>query len=108
MIPIKNNKKDEKITTKFETVNDEDPINIAYLDEKVYKIEGHISYIEKDYFDTKLLSNQQSVEEVLSQRKVKTAIQKLWDNGLFDKYDNADEVKKMFVQRRRPDSDEIN
>ena len=35
--------KDEKITTKFEPVNDEDVINKAYLDEKLKKIDGHIS-----------------------------------------------------------------
>ena len=44
MILIKN----EKITTNFEPVND-DVINKAYLDEKLEKIDGHISYIEKDY-----------------------------------------------------------
>ena len=40
-------KKDEKISTNFEPVHNEDVINKAYLDEKVKKIDGHISYIEK-------------------------------------------------------------
>ena len=39
--------KDEKITTNFELVNDEDVVNKAYLDENLKKIDGHISYIEK-------------------------------------------------------------
>ena len=41
--------KDQKITTNFEPVNDEDVINKAHLDEKVSKIDGHLSFSEKDY-----------------------------------------------------------
>ena len=41
-------KKDEKLTTNFEPIDNEDVINKAYLDEKLSKINGHISYIEKD------------------------------------------------------------
>ena len=40
-------KKDEKITTNFETVNKEDVVHKSYLDEKVLKIDGHISLLEK-------------------------------------------------------------
>ena len=36
-------KKDEKITKNFKPTNDEDVINKAYLDEKLKKIDGHIS-----------------------------------------------------------------
>ena len=36
-------KKDEKITTDFEAVDDKDVINKAYLDGKLKKIDGHIS-----------------------------------------------------------------
>ena len=39
-------KKDEKLTTKFETVNNEDVINKAYLEEELEKIDGHISFLE--------------------------------------------------------------
>ena len=46
--------KDEKITTNFEAVDDKDVINKAYLDEKLKKIDGHISYNEKDYNELKL------------------------------------------------------
>ena len=81
-----NHKKDEKITTNFEPTGDSDVINKAYLDEKLKKIDGHISYIEKDYIEFKLEYNEQSVENVLNQRAVKTTIQKLYDKGLFDNY----------------------
>ena len=33
--------KDEKLTTNFEAVSDEDVINKAYLDEKLVKLNGH-------------------------------------------------------------------
>ena len=83
-------KKDEKITTNFEPVNDEDVINKAYLDEKLKKIDGHISYNEKDYNEFKLQYNKQNVD-FLIQRGVKT-IQVLYDKGLFDNFQNADKV----------------
>ena len=35
-------KKNEKITTTFEAVNDEDVINKGFLDEKLLKIDGHL------------------------------------------------------------------
>ena len=37
-------KNDEKITTNFEAVDDEDVINKTYLDEKLKKIDGHNFY----------------------------------------------------------------
>ena len=40
--------KDEKLTTKFEAVNDEDVINKGFLDTNLSKIEIHISFTEKD------------------------------------------------------------
>ena len=50
-------KKDDKITTNFEPTNDEDVINKTYLDEKPKKIDSHISYKEKDYYEFKLENN---------------------------------------------------
>ena len=103
-------KKDEKITTNFEPVDNDDVINKAYLDEKLLNINGHISKLEKDYNEFKLQYNKQSVEEILIQRAVKT-IQILYDKGLFDNFQNAEEVLKdfLFVTRRRGDlSDQIN
>ena len=85
-------KKDEKITTTFEAVNDEDVINKGFLDEKLLKIDGHLSKLEKDFNEFKLQYNKQSVEEILIQRAVKTTIQILYDKGLFDNYANADKV----------------
>ena len=57
-------KKDEKITTTFKAVNDEDVINKAHLNEKLLKINGQLSLLERDYNDFKLQYNKQSVEEV--------------------------------------------
>ena len=101
-------KKDEKITTNFEAVNNEDFINKGCLDEELKKIDGHISYIEKDYNEFKKHYNKQSVEVVLIQRAVKTTIQIIYDKGLFDNYANADKVLEDFVftKRRRGDKTE--
>ena len=104
-------KKDEKITTDFKAVNDEDVINKAYLDEKLLKIDGHLSKLEKDYNEFKLQYNKQSVEEILIQRAVKTTIQILYDKGLFDNYANDDKVLEdfLFTTRRRDDlSEQVN
>ena len=74
------------------------------------KIDGHISYLEKDYNEFQKQYNKQSVEEVLIQRAVKTTIQILYDKGLFDNYQNADKVLEdiLFTTRRRPDVSEEN
>ena len=103
-------KKDEKITTNFEAVDDSDVINKCYLDEKLKKINGHIAYIEKDYNEFKTQYNKQSVEEILIQRAVKTTIQILYDKGLFDNFQNADKVLEdfLFTTRRRQDLSEDN
>ena len=57
-----------------------------------------------------MLSNKQSVEENLIQKAVKTTLQKFYDQGFFDEYDNADAVLEdfLFVERRRPDLEELN
>ena len=104
-------RKNEKITTNFERVNNEDVINKGFLDDKLLKINGHISYIEKDYNEFKKQYSKQSVEEILIQRAVKTTIQILYDKGLFDNYANADKVLEdfLFTTRRRGDlSEQIN
>ena len=103
-------KKDEKITTNFEPVDDSDVINKGYLDSKLIKIDGHLSNLEKDYNEFKIQYNKQSVEEILIRRAVKTTIQILYDKGLFDNFQNADKVLKdfLFTTRRRPDLSEEN
>ena len=104
-------KKDEKLTTNFEAVDDKDVINKGFLDEKLLKINGHLSKLEKDFNEFKLQYNKQSVEEILIQRAVKTTIQILYDKGLFDNYANADKVLEdfLFTTRRRVDlSEQVN
>ena len=46
-------KKDEKIKTFFEAVDNEDVINKSYRDNKLSKIDGHLSTLEKDYNEFK-------------------------------------------------------
>ena len=103
-------KKDEKITTNFEATDDSDVVNKANLDEKLKKVDGQLSYIEKDYNEFKKQYNKQSVEKILVQRAVKRTIQILYDKGLFDNYTNADKVLDfLFTTRRRGDlSEQIN
>ena len=104
-------KKDEKITTNFEPIDNTDVINKGYLDEKLLKINGQLSKLEKDYNEFKLQYNKQSVEDILIQRAVKTTIQILYDKGLFDNYANADKVLEDFLltTRRREDlSEQVN
>ena len=104
-------KKDEKISTNFKPIDNEDVINKGYLDEKLLKIDGHLSKLEKDFNEFKLQYNKQAVEEILIQRAVKTTIQILYDKGLFDNFQNADKVLEdfLFVTRRRGDlSKQIN
>ena len=104
-------KKDEKLTTNFEPVDDSDVINKAHVDSKLLKIDGHLSKLDKDYNEFILQYDKQNVEDILIQRAVKTTIQILYDKGLFDNYANADKVLEdfLFVTRRRGDSsDQIN
>ena len=98
-------KKDEKITTNFDAVYDEDIINKGNLDEKLLKINGHLSKFEKDYIEFKLQYNKQSVEDILIQRAVKTTIQILYDKDLFDNYANADEGLEDFLLTTRRKGD---
>ena len=72
-------KKDEKISTNFEPIDNSDVINKGYLDEKLLKINGHLSKLERDFNEFKLQYNKRSVEEILIQRAVKTTIQILYD-----------------------------
>ena len=103
-------KKDEKLPTNFKPVDDSDVINKGYLDSKLLKIDGHLSKLERDFNEFKLQYNKKNVEEILVQRAVKTTIQILYDRGLFDNFQNAEEVLKdfFFVTRRRGDLEKIN
>ena len=94
-----------KKTTNFGPIDNTDVINKGYLDEKLLKINGHLSKLEKDFNEFKLQYNKQNVEDILIQRAVKTTIQLLYDKGLFDNYSNADKVLEdfLFTTRRRGD-----
>ena len=76
-------KKDEKITTNIETVDDKGVINKGYIDKKLLKRTEHLSLLEKDYNEFKLQYNKQSVEQVSIQRAVKTTIQIPYDKVYF-------------------------
>ena len=89
-------KKGEKITTNFEPTDNSDVINKGYLDDKLLKLNGHLSKLEKYYNEFRLQYNKQNVEGILIQRAVKTTIQILYDKGLFDNYSNADKVLEDF------------
>ena len=103
-------KKDEKLTTNFEPNDNEDIINKGYPDEKLLRLDGHLSKLEKDYNEFILQYNKQNVVEIVVQRAVKTTIQIPYDRGLFDKFQNAEEVLKdfLFTTRRRPDLEKVN
>ena len=104
-------KKDEKMSTSFEAVNDSDVINKCHLDGKLLKINGHLSKLEKDFNEFELQYNKQSVEDILIQRAVKTTIQILYDKSLFDNFQNADKVLEdfLFTTRRKSDlSEQVN
>ena len=106
-----NYKKDEKIKTNFEAIDDSDVINKGYMDSKLMKIDGHLSTLEQDYNEFKLQYNKQKVEDILIQKSVKTTIQKLYDKGLFDNFQNSDKVVEdlLFTTRRRGDlSEQVN
>ena len=53
-------KKDEKITTNFETSKDKDDINKTFTDTTLSKTEGHISFKEKNYKEYKVCNAQNS------------------------------------------------
>ena len=103
-------KKDEKLTTNFEAVDNEDVLNKGYLDSNFLKKDGRLSKLEKDYNEYKLQYNKQNVEDILIQRAVKTTIQILYDKGLFDIYANADKVSEdfLFTTRRKGNLEEVN
>ena len=104
------NKKDDKIRTNFNAIDDKGVINKSFLDEKFLKINGHLSISGKDYNEFELQYNKQSVEGNLIQRAVKTTIQIIFDNVLLDALPNADKAIKdfLFTKRLRPDLQEVN
>ena len=104
-------KRDEKITTEFEALSGEDLINKTYLHTKTSKIVSQLSIIEKEYEYN--FRNEKQSEQNLIVRVVKTTVEKLYDKGLIDNYDIADEVLKNYLlfdevnERYRPDLEEL-
>ena len=60
-------RKDETIRTDFQHINNEEVLNKSYLDEKILKKDGQISFLEKDCNEFILQYNKKSVEEILFQ-----------------------------------------
>ena len=102
--------KDEKIKKSFKPTDDSDVRNNAYLDKKILKILGHLSFSEKDNNEFKLLSDKQSFEKVLIETAVKATNQIFYDKGLSDIFLDADNVRKgfLFVTRRKTDLKKVN
>ena len=75
------------------------------MDEQILTTKSHISLLEKNFIEFKLNYSKQSIEEVLIQRAVKTTFQILYDKGLFDNNNNADEVlNDLLFTTQKPDS----
>ena len=71
--------KKKKNKTIFTAVIEEDFINKDCLDENLSQIDGHLSFLGKSFNQYKILTNKQSIEEILIQRAVRPAIQILYD-----------------------------
>ena len=95
-------KKDEKLTTNFEAVDNEDVVSKGYPDSKNLKIDGHLSNLVNVYNEFKLQYNKQTVEDISIQRAVKTTIQKLYDKGSLDNYVNAEKLLEDFFFTTKP------
>ena len=102
-------KKDEKITSNFDSTDDSYVINKSFFDKNLSKIHGNLRLLEKNYNEFILHYNKKPVEDISIQKAVKTTKQKLYDKGLFDNFPNVDEVliDILLVTRRRGDLDEI-
>ena len=98
------------MATNSEAVKDEDVMNNAYIDEKLSKIDGHLSLVEKKYHEFILQNNKQPVDKFLIQRSEKVTVQKLFDRSLFDTFADADKVLKdfMFATQDRGDLEVVN
>ena len=104
-------KRNDKLTTDFEPINNENVVNKAFRDEKLLKVNSQRSLLEKDYNEIKLEYNKEHVEEILFPRAVKTTIQILHDKRLFDNFQIFDNVLQefSFTTRRTPDlSEQVN
>ena len=69
------------------------------------KKSGHFLCLKKDYNGFNFQYNKQFVEDLSTQRAIKTTIQTLYDKSLLDNYANADKFleKFSFTTTRRGD-----
>ena len=72
-------KKNEKLSKNFETIRTEGVINKFHLEDRLLKVNSHLSKLEKKINEFNLQYNKQPVEEILIQRAAKTTIQILYD-----------------------------
>ena len=91
--------------------NPEDIMKKGCLDAELAEVKGHISYIEKDYIGVKEV--ERFDEEILNVGAAETTKQILYDEELFNNYDNANEILQDFLpievnERHRRDLDSIN
>ena len=91
-------KKDEKLTTIFEPHENEDVVNNAYINTEIFKVEAHLSLIEKIILNLNCIAlKKQTNDEFLIGKAVKTTSQKLSSEELLDNYGNSDEVLKSYL-----------
>ena len=64
---------------------------------KLSKLEIHQSFMEKVWNELKMLSINQSVEEILIEWAVKMTLQIIYGKALIDNNDNADELLKGYL-----------
>ena len=88
-------KENEKVTRNFTSFHDEEMMKKPYLDTNLPKVGGHLSLVVNDCNDFKLRIDKHS-EKVSIEKAVKTNIQKLCDKGIFDNFNNTDELLNDF------------
>ena len=70
-------------------------MKMEFLETKLAEVKGHLLYIENDNKEWK--ARERYNREVWIEKAVKTTLQTLYDKGLFDNYDNVDEVLKKYL-----------
>ena len=89
--------KDEKTNTKFEPVRDENVVTKSFPDIRLTEAKKRMSNTDKDYKETGLRSKKETEVEVLFGKAVKTTMKKLYDLGMFNIFEKANEVLKLLT-----------
>ena len=91
-------KNEKKKQTNFEHSKKTDVANKAYLDKNFSGVFEHQSCKERTFNHFKKHSNEKQPEnEDLIEKAVETTLQLLYDKGLFDNYNNANEILKVYL-----------